>query len=224
MEICYLLLRCCYISTYMTKWHNLGSNFHYQELIISEHGRKFHSDLTVLGTRTQCLQRVRTVKFLQLSNKAVGSQQGWRCVVQQTLCSLKISFDLLPQHINHEMEGKRYKLRLQQNLHVLKPFMSGEMTGDHRITGCAQLEGTHKDHQGLKLYLRYFHCTDAQKRAIQTTEQCMHPYVSQKRSVLIHQQLFSTDWVGIKDLVAQRFQRSPGFSLISGVLVAHSEH
>lgn len=30
--------------------------------------------------------------------------QGWRCVVQQTLCSLKISFYLLPQHIYHELE------------------------------------------------------------------------------------------------------------------------
>lgn len=104
MEICYLLLCFYYISTYMTKWHNLGSNFHYQELIISEHERKFHPDLVVPGTRTQCLQRARTVKLLQLSNKAAGSQQGWRCVVQQPLCSLKISFYLLPQHINHELQ------------------------------------------------------------------------------------------------------------------------
>lgn len=31
VEICYLMLSCCYISAYMTKWHNLGSNFRYQE-------------------------------------------------------------------------------------------------------------------------------------------------------------------------------------------------
>lgn len=81
MEICYLrLYSCCYISTYMTKWHNLGSNFHYQGLIISERGRKFHPELLVPGTRTQCLQRVRTVKLVKLSNKAAGSRQGWRCV------------------------------------------------------------------------------------------------------------------------------------------------
>lgn len=80
----------------MTKWHNLGSNFHYQELIISEHGRKFHPDLEVPGTRT--------LKFLQVSSKPAGSQEDWRYAVQETLCSLKISFYLLPQHINHELE------------------------------------------------------------------------------------------------------------------------
>lgn len=38
------------------------------------------------------------------------------------------------------MEGKRCKFRLQQNFYVSKLLISEEMTGDHRISGCAQLE------------------------------------------------------------------------------------
>lgn len=86
----------------MTKWHNLGANFHYQEKIMSEHRRKFQPDILVPGIGTWCLQRIRIVKLVQFSNKTAGSLHSWRCVFQQTLCSLKIRFyHLLPQHINH---------------------------------------------------------------------------------------------------------------------------
>lgn len=63
---------------------------------------KFQADLLVPATKSWCLQRVKAVKSVLFSNKTAGSLQGLRCVLQQLLCSLKISFSrLLPEHINH---------------------------------------------------------------------------------------------------------------------------
>lgn len=99
MEICYLLLCCCCISTYITKWHNLGS--YYQELIICEHRRvsarprdPLHKDSVLAENKDY--EAVAIVKQ--------SCWQGWSCVVQRILCSLKINFYLLPQHINHGLE------------------------------------------------------------------------------------------------------------------------
>lgn len=82
-----------------------GLKLSLQELIISEHGRKFpRGKPRLLGPlhKNSVLAENKDYEVVAIVKESCW--QGWRCVVQQTLCSLKISFYLLPQHINHELE------------------------------------------------------------------------------------------------------------------------